>query len=190
VPVHGCTLPSNFHPIRGLYRLWGFHVVEANWILDNRFMKVVGLSALSTGLLNPQRNAPGTRSVRGWVNPSVIVQPEFLCQWKISITTWGIEPATFWFVEQRLNQLSHSVPPLYEGRGFRCEIMVYSSGCSNWFSPEQHFPTSEILYLHRHGQLELIFRTDCLTIWRVLVYYSGIYCIISNLFAVTEIGRF
>jgi hypothetical protein len=39
----------------------------------------------------------------------VLISPEGLCQGKIPMTPSAIEPETFRFVEQRLDQLRHSV---------------------------------------------------------------------------------
>ena len=75
-----------------------------------KHMKVVRLSALGTGRLNPQEVVLVLISFRVWVDPSVIMRPEELCQWKIKMTPTGIAPATFHLVAHCLNQLRKIIP--------------------------------------------------------------------------------
>ena len=87
-----------------------FQQVEAPTFQDNRHMKVVRLSALRTGHLYPPRKYYWySFLLEAEPTPVATVRPEGLCQWKIPMTLWGIEPETFRLVAQCLNQLRHRV---------------------------------------------------------------------------------
>jgi len=95
---------SHYRP--GQARPWGFQEFEAPRFQDNRHMKVVRLSALSTGRFYPQEIFLVLIFARGWVNPKDIVRTEWICRWKIPMTPSEIEPATFRLVAQ-----CYRVPP-------------------------------------------------------------------------------
>ena len=73
-------------------------------------MKGAKLTTLHTGRIYPQEVFRVFISAKGQVRPKATVRPEVLRQWKIPVTTPGIEPATFRIVVWCHNQLRYGVP--------------------------------------------------------------------------------
>jgi hypothetical protein len=86
--------------------------LEAPIFQDNRHMKVIRLSALSTGRLNPPRSY-------SWY--SFLLKAE-----STGLTPSGIEPATYRLVAQFLNLLRHLVP--------QCNTYLYKLTARNFQS--------------------------------------------------------
>jgi len=103
------VLLVNINPIRDLDKPWGFQEVEVPWFQDNQHMNVIRLSALRTGHLYPQEIILVLISVTFWVNSKTVLLPKELCEWKTPMIPSVIEPTSFRFVAQCLNQLLYPV---------------------------------------------------------------------------------
>jgi hypothetical protein len=90
--------PEQVHRAPGVLRLPEF--------LDNRYMKMERLWALSTGRLY----LLVLICVKGWVHPKAIVRPVGLSQWETPMTPSGIKPAIILPEAECISQLRHLVP--------------------------------------------------------------------------------
>jgi hypothetical protein len=100
-------------------------------------MKVARLPALRTGRLYPQEIFLVLISVRGWVDPRAMVRPEGLCQWKIPMAPWGINPATFFYVGYEMKFTNKRVYILCQTFGNAATCVSHADGRSLWAQIER-----------------------------------------------------
>jgi hypothetical protein len=86
-------LKKQSNPITGLDRPWGFQEAEAPRFQDSRHVKVVRLSVLHNGRLNPPRKYSWYSFLLEAVNPRAVVRPEGFCQWKIPMSPSNPQPS-------------------------------------------------------------------------------------------------
>ena len=100
--------------------------------VDNRYVNVAKLSAISTGRHYPQEITLVHIYVWCWVDSRIVMRPEGLSQWKIPMNSPGIEPATLRLVAQCLNQLQHRVPQPSNKASKFSEINFKKLKDTNW----------------------------------------------------------
>jgi hypothetical protein len=136
---------------QSLDRPWGFQKVDTPRFNDNQHVKVGGLSALCSSHLYLQEIFLVLISVTGWIDPRVIMRPEGLRQWKIPMTSLGIEPATSWFVAQYLNQLHHHVHA-YSPLSQICHMpLPFHSHWSDDLASMKYSPSSSLYNFLQHS---------------------------------------
>ena len=136
---------------------WSLQEVEGPRFGDNCHMKVVRLSALHPGHLYPHEIILVLISVRVWVNRSILVLPERLCQWKFPMTLSGIEPGNFWFVAKR-NNIAIIFPPHLTRHPSTTHSTLNSMNC--WqcryiehkaVDPSVNFPSPTVVTLQKQS---------------------------------------
>ena len=123
--------------------------------------KLVRLSSLRTGRIYPQEILLVLTSIRGWVDPRTIVRSEGLCQWKIPMTSSGIEPATFRFLANKSGSLYRKemklkISTALIGTHLLNLSIIIQLNLQNIGEIVPNWPEFRSFYLRRNGALAFI----------------------------------
>jgi len=109
VTLISCIYVRKSNPFTGIDRPRKLQEIDTSRFLDNRHVKVVRLSVARNGHLCHSLPI----SLRGWTDPRAIVRPQEICQWKIPLTPWLIERATFRLSVRGFNYWRHRMLHVY-----------------------------------------------------------------------------